>query len=347
MEEKFYHTYFKSGDEYSYWQLFCIKDNKIHRVSYRNSMVNHECYIPCIDLYYEEGFPLDYSLSDEENIIKANNHFFHRDNFPGIIVCKSDLIQGEHYSNIYRPIFSLRYTKRFPTETDLKVYFPLYDRTEYISRLNQLAIIYHDLSEIFKYIEPEDPKDPKENSNMKVYGHRIRNNIILSCTEIDSMFQNLMLKNGYKSKEYRFKTNDYIKTKSILKLDQYAIYYLRYPNLPLFSPFINWKNINSNSGISQENNTPTKSIIWYDAYNQIKHDRIKNKKLANLKNAVDAFSAAIILFIAQYGDDEPFWKKELGDEISIYQKPHFEYNESYLPPISSDSTEWTEKYYQF
>jgi hypothetical protein len=330
MEEKFYHTFLKSRDEYFYWQLFCIKENKIHRVSYRTFKASHLFYIPCIDLYNEDGLPLDNSISDNENIIRANNHFFQRGNLSEINVCKSDLKQGEYYPNIYRPIFSKRFIKSDPSDTDLKTYFPLYDQTESISRLNQLTIIYHDLIDIFKYVEPDN------NDNMKAYGHRIRNNIFLSCTEIDSMFQNLMLKNGYKPNKKIFNTNDYIKTKTALKLDQFVIFYARYPNMPLLSPFSEW-----------DKEKPSKSLLWYDAYNNIKHDRISNKVQANLKNAINAFSAAIILFISQYGDDESFWNKDFRDEITIKQKPHYKYNEFYLPPISSENINWTEKQYTF
>lgn len=322
MEGKFYHTYFKSGDKYSYAQLFCIKEDKIH-------------WVPS-DFFIQENEVagiFDNSLSDEENIRKTYHQLYQAHDSFHLIICKSDLNQGEHYPNIYRPIFSRRYT----TERDLEAFFPLYDQAEYISRLNQLSIIYHDLSDIFTYVEPDF------SNNMKAYGHKIRNNIILSCTEIDSMFQNLMLKNGYKDKEHRFNTGDYIKTKSILKLDQYVIKYIRYPNLTTFSPFIDWNNLKKN----KKDNPATESICWYNDYNQIKHDRINNKMLANINNAVDAFSAAIILFISQYGDDEPFWKKDFGDEIIIKQKPHYEYNEFYLPPISSENISWTEKQYTF
>lgn len=333
MGEKFYHTYFKSGNKRSIAYLFRIKEGDIHFVSRNNTQVDIDRIIPSIDIDNIADAILDKSLSDKENIRKVYHLLLPAEDLSNLIICKSALNQGEYYPNIYRPIFSKRHTFPTPSTIDLKAYLSLFDQTEYISRLNQLKIIYHDLSDIFKYVEPDN------NDNMKAYGHRIRNNIILSCTEIDSMFQNLMLKNGYKKKEYRFSTNDYFKTKTVLKLDEYEISFTRHLNISLFSPFAQWNNI--------EGNGTTQTLTWYDAYNKIKHDRIKNKKLANLKNAVDAFSAAIILFISQYGDDEPFWKKDFGDEIIIKQKPHYEYNEFYLPPISSENISWTEKQYTF
>lgn len=330
MEEKFYHTYFKSGNEYNYEYLFRIKRKEIHLFSRDNPWNYNKPTIPSINLRDEvKGISLNTNFSEEENIRIAYQHTGSAKDSSRLLICKSDLNQGVFYPNIYRPIFSKRYTLPNPSVIDLMAYHSLFDQTEYISRLNQLAIIYHDLSDIFKYVEPD-------NENMGAYGHRIRNNIFLSCTEIDSMFQNLMLKNGYIDKKHRFSTNDYVKTKEVLKLDQFVIFYARYPNMSLFSPFSSWNKEES-----------SKSLSWYDAYNKIKHDRINNKALAKLKNAIEAFSAAIILFIAQYGDDEPFWKKEFGDEIIFNERPHFKYNELYLPPDSSGTIRWTEKQYTF
>ena len=57
----------------------------------------------------------------------------------------------------------------------------------------------------------------------------------------------------------------------------------------LFQPFINF-------GLS-----PQKSPDWYDAYNQVKHNREENLEKASLENCMNAVAGILILLYLQFG----------------------------------------------
>lgn len=326
MEEKFYHTYYKSGDEYRLAHLFCIKGEEIHIVSPENPQKDLDDIQLHIYIDDEIVSIIDDSFSDEENIKKAIQKLYPTHDVSSLLICKSELNQGEFYPNIYRPIVSRQLTKSPLAETDLNVFLPFYDQAEYQSHLSNLSYIYKDLSDLFTYIEPDE-------ANKITYGFKIQQNIISSCTVIDSMFQNLMRKHGCEPINANFTITDYLKTKDPLRLNQYKISFARYLNITPLSPFSKW-----NKG---------EKLSWYQDYHKIKHDWINNKKKASLINAIKAFSGAIILFLAQYGDNDPIWKKEFGDKIKIKERPHFKFNEFYLPLDLFETKQWTEKYYQF
>lgn len=72
-------------------------------------------------------------------------------------------------------------------------------------------------------------------------------------------------------------------------LDDYAI------ELPFWygiqnirKPFFNWKT--------------NRSLEWYQAYNESKHDRLNNFEKANLKNLIDAYCGLCVLLTSQFRD---------------------------------------------
>src|SRR5229473_1527784 len=92
---------------------------------------------------------------------------------------------------------------------------------------------------------------------------RPRNILILACTEAEAHWKKILEDNGYKSRKRDglFNTTDYINLLNAMRLDQYVVNLNYYPWLPTVAPFDGWKNSNA-----------TKSIPWYHAYNQVKHD---------------------------------------------------------------------------
>ena len=57
---------------------------------------------------------------------------------------------------------------------------------------------------------------------------------------------------------------------------------------------------------------------WYYAYNQIKHNRIENYKVANLENLIEGMAALFVLNI--YYKNEVFYEKKTYDLDNIIQK---------------------------
>ena len=73
-------------------------------------------------------------------------------------------------------------------------------------------------------------------------------------------------------------------------LDGYKVALRSYPRFPSFSPFEKWDAASS-----------IHPLHWYDIYNDTKHNREDNLKLATLETAVQAVGAAAVMFMAQFG----------------------------------------------
>ena len=229
---------------------------------------------------------------------------------------------GEYYKYIFRPVISFK-LQNFHLE-DNGIPFPdcyddisiWYYRTEYLSHIRQLELVIDDLKKAFQVVEPTK-------KNLKVFGNTLRNIILISCTEIDSMMSRILRENSCPPVRGMYKTTDYVKLKKALKLDKYKIIFNEYEDLGSFSPYAQW-----NEGSS------TKSLRWYDNYNKIKHDRQNNFYLANLETALTSISAYAILLFAQFGKDNMIWKEHVRKYFNIQKSPQWHIRDYYVP--SSD-----------
>ena len=84
---------------------------------------------------------------------------------------------------------------------------------------------------------------------LDVYGHEIRNLLILAATEVEMHWRGILTANG--SSTSKFNTNEYIKLADALRLVDYAITFLDFPDLQLIRPFAGWSKAD-----------PTKSLGW-------------------------------------------------------------------------------------
>ncbi|MDX8163546.1 hypothetical protein ACQUGU_03140 [Acinetobacter baumannii] len=160
-----------------------------------------------------------------------------------------------------------------------------YASNEFLNDVRAYQNIQNSIEELSTFIE-------LDKNNFTVYGHKIRELLIISCTEVEYLLKRLLVENGYPIDGKKLKTKHYYECKDILKLNEYTVETRRYPNLKIFSPFANWTN---------ENNRTSGSLPWYEAYNKVKHDRGGKFTQANLENLMDATAAIHILLEAQYG----------------------------------------------
>jgi len=192
-----------------------------------------------------------------------------------------------------------------------------YVSSEFQQDIRAYRNIQNSLDELFNYIEPSIV-------NFSSFGHKIRELLILACTEVEYLLLKMLIDNGYTHKN-SYKTQDYIKCKKILKLDSFEAQLNQYPNLGVFKPFVNW---NSSS--------PTKSIPWYDAYNSVKHNRGDNIAQANLEHLLNAVSAIHILLESQYGNKIfTKWQSLTEDRSMFYtvKAPTWELREITAPML--------------
>ncbi len=138
-----------------------------------------------------------------------------------------------------------------------------------------LGILIQKLQDILLYVEPSS-------EGLKTYSHKIRELLILACTEVESSFKSYNFGNNKK-------TEDYIEILKYVNLAKHKISLVGYTNPYKCCPFENWN-------VAQ----PTKSLPWYEAYNLVKHDKEKNFHLATLENCINAIAANVIMFAIRY-----------------------------------------------
>lgn len=248
---------------------------------------------------------------------------------------------GTFFPRIYRPILSTscfgyanpltareEITQKIHKEERKENFLEVLsiDKNDYISKLRQLNFLFEELENVFKVVEPTS-------TNIKIiYGYKIRDIILLACTQIDSMWNNIFISNDFNPKLPN--TNDYYQFQSILKLNEYSLYLSKYKGLGVFSPFSKWAK-----------NRPTQSLKWYCNYNETKHDNETNFKKATLENAVNAVTAVAILIYAQYGENEKFDYDRVTNYYMLTKLPYWNIYENYIPSLYGQ--DWYPQKYPF
>jgi hypothetical protein len=160
--------------------------------------------------------------------------------------------------------------------------------------------------------------------NLKTYGHEIRNLLLLSSMEFESVLSAILRENSYPS--HKWSTKDYVKLYAPLHLGSYEVKFILYPDLGPILPFLNW-----------DSTKATQSLDWYDAYNKTKHDRELNIGLSTLRHALHSVAAIAVLLKVQFGDKHNFWHQ--GELTNIEVSSNHDFTpEDYYIPFSSDKT---------
>jgi hypothetical protein len=198
-------------------------------------------------------------------------------------------------------------------------YNPINPRSMYGSiyvRSNVAATsIYEYLQDLFKYVEPTT-------ANLDVFGNKIRELLILACTEVETSWRAILEQNRSEKKD-RYTTNDYIELMEPLRLDEWSVELRDYPDLGTFSPFMTWQAAN-----------PTQSLAWYEGYNAVKHYREVEFAQASLKNLINAVAAVHVLQAAQWGPE--MYDRMFGNLRSPFmtmQFPTFALSDLYVPTL--------------
>lgn len=153
-------------------------------------------------------------------------------------------------------------------------------------------IIQNDLLKLFEFVEPAD-------RNYETYSFRIHELFTRICIEIESNFKAILKENifspvfkkepdvGKVRGESRWNINDFKLINKTHHLDDYEIEFpIWQGNINKRKPFENWKNGGD--------------LVWYQAYNSSKHDRLSSFEKANFNNLIDAFSGLCVLLSSQF-----------------------------------------------
>jgi len=215
------------------------------------------------------------------------------------IIKKENMEIGVKYKHIWKPLMQNNIEK----ELDFTV-------AEAYRAKRDLGLLVQKLQELLLFVEPS-----KE--GLKAYSHKARELLFLACSDLESSL-----------KKYNFgkneRMNDYVKLTDYIDLTKYKLSLIGYANPYKCCPFENWK--------PEE---PSKSILWYYAYNQLKHNIDKNFHLATLENCINAIAANIILFAVRYS---PRYLYEKDDVCSNLIKSSLDYRvensmDFYIPII--------------
>lgn len=307
--------FLKKGDKINEFYLYKEKKD----AQYVNQIIS-------ID---ENTFDVDLNKDIFDEILRINSRFANRPNGrENYKLIESQNLPGKFYNRIYIPTIeedelpfpSFGFNRIGSQSREIqkkffnKIYFPS-DKYSIVSTLNQLSILTNSLNLIFQTVQPDE-------KNLEVYGYNIRNLLILACTEVETQLKGILVSNEYKLKSKTLSTKDYSILKNILKLDQYKVKLEYFPRLDAFSPFNKW---------SEED--PTKTLTWYNDYHAVKHDRENDFNKSTLTNAINAISAIAILFYAQFGEQQDYWREHIGGFFNIIEKPNWSIEEKYIPPI--------------
>lgn len=195
-----------------------------------------------------------------------------------------------------------RIWRGFGSESRYETYTAVDPRDEYGAKHLQSATaassLFDYLAEIFRHVEPAA-------GNFSTFSHKIRELLILVCTEVETGWRGVLLENGYIAKG-QLNTTDYVKLLPVLRLQDWKVVLKDYPDVGDLSPFDGWAAT-----------APTQSLSWYDAYNAVKHDREASFHRATFKHLLDAAAALHIMQAAQWGPEifsqmhdnrfSPFW----------------------------------------
>jgi len=146
--------------------------------------------------------------------------------------------------------------------------------------IRAFLLIQKDMQTLFEYLEPAD-------QNLGSYSFRTFELLLRVCTEVEANFKAIFRANTYSYARHLDVTH-YVKVNSSHFLSEYEA------KMPYWDgggairqPFKAW-----GSG--------THELTWYKAYNQSKHDRAQNLKVATFENIVDAFTGLAVLLAAQF-----------------------------------------------
>lgn len=211
---------------------------------------------------------------------------------------------GEVVSRVWRPGLYFKKERHQALETN-----------DYLQRTAEqaLRILIEKLDEILLYIEPTQ-------AGLQSYGHKSRELLILACTEVENLWVQYMRIAGVEPNGRSFNTNDYVRLLVPLNLADYVVRFKLINNSDLVSPFSGWNP-----------KSPTKSLIWYDAYNKTKHDREMHFAEATLTNCLHAISAVIVMFCVRHS---PFPLIEGSSSLTALFTQHFDIELSTPDPKS-------------
>jgi len=149
--------------------------------------------------------------------------------------------------------------------------------------IRAFLLIQKDLQSLFDYVEPSD-------QNLKCYSYRIHELLLRTCVEVEANCRAILLENGY-IKKSNLNMNDYKKINKSHHLSSYKVKLpLWYGKKSLRKPYKKWEN--------------GKSLPWFEAYNNTKHDRHEKFNQASFNNLIDSVCGLVVILSSQFMQED-------------------------------------------
>lgn len=230
-----------------------------------------------------------------------------------------DLEPRTHYPRIARPISLSRQDRmRSPSVEGEPRALAL--------GIGQVQALTRRLDLVFQTVHPEP-------DTLGVYGHEIRNLLILAATEVETHWRGVLVANG--TTRDRLTTTHYARLLRPMRLAEYAVSLPSFPWLPPVRPFEGW-----------DPRQATTSLPWYDAYNAVKHDREGAFGRATLGSAMTAVCACVVMLVAQFTRSAGLGgRSELSAYYRMDRVPAWDPGEVYSD-VAGEVETWTPVWHQ-
>ena len=160
--------------------------------------------------------------------------------------------------------------------------------------------------------------------NFSAFGPRYEQIIYFCCIGIESLFRRIIEASGELNRSLlkkKYSMNDFIRLRSLLRIDEVGLNLVRYPWISEIKPFEGWSD-----------SAPSESLSWFGAYNALKHDKRRNDQQASMKNAIAAAAAYYSLAHSTLGTE--FFPGFIGTEYYFHfaSRPRWRTRDRYFKP---------------
>lgn len=262
-------------------KVICYENTKTDRTIFAEEVHETQIYGYAYEtdthfVHFYGGKPY-YTISSGLTMIEKKNGSlieWVKNKFGAINIQEMYLEAGQTIEGIWRP--GLYYWDEI--NDGLKI-----NKLEQISEQNTLRLLVNELDNLLLYVEPSE-------HGLECYSHKIRELLIISCTEVENQWHSLLEKAKCKPiRGQMYTTNDYIKLLKKAYLNEYSVVLRNNLYFKEICPFEKW-----------DVNNPTKSLEWYDAYNKTKHNRDANFSSSKLKYVIESIAANIVLYSVRF-----------------------------------------------
>lgn len=157
------------------------------------------------------------------------------------------------------------------------------------AHVEQLSLLVHSTSTIFEWANDILRVVHPAGGNMSAFGIEVRQLLLAACSEVENSWRAILVANQTVLPRNP-STKEYVRLLRPLRLNEWSVVLPRALGAGRIAPFKRWSA-----------KKPTRSLFWYDAYNQCKHDMEGHLHDATVWVMINAVAAVYVMLAAQFG----------------------------------------------